>query len=194
MTSYSGSLLIVFSSSGQAPAILTHDALLKVVTLLTGRYSSVIKKRGNQTWIREIYRSLAVHDRGIQPNVEEQSSHGHGFAIDDPGGDDEEIQDDDELVLAALDSMDAIDVFKHGEQSNVHHSIIPTDNFLKLVELLLLIAAIDPQESISTFAAQLSDERVAQLRQTAKVRNLRWKSSHGSYFSLLIQKTANCLA
>ncbi|PVH97633.1 hypothetical protein DM02DRAFT_616421 [Periconia macrospinosa] len=92
---------------------------------------------------------------------------GKGFAIDAPEEGDEEDEEDDELVLAALDSMDAADVFKHGEQSDVHHSIIPTDNLLKLVELLLLIAPIDPQESVSSFVGKLTDERVDDLRRTA---------------------------
>ncbi|KAF2476431.1 restriction of telomere capping protein 5 [Lindgomyces ingoldianus] len=183
MASYLGA----FPFPSHAPAILTHEALLKVVTLLTERYGAVVKKRGRETWLRELYRSLAVYDRGVRQSMEDnQKAKGsdklggptiagatgaQGFAIDAPEDDDEgeEKDDDDELVLAALDSMDAIEVFKHGEQSNVHHSIIPTDNLLKLVELLLLIAPIDPQESLSTFASQLPDERVSELRETANV-------------------------
>ncbi|ORY19852.1 TLD-domain-containing protein [Clohesyomyces aquaticus] len=175
MASYLGA----FPFPSHAPAILTQEALLKVVTLLTERYGAVFKKRGREIWLRELYRSLAVYDRGLRPNTEapdeaerpEKPNNSQGFAIDAPedGEGEEQDEDDDELVLAALDSMDAIEAFKHGEQSNVHHSIIPTDNLLKLVELLLLIAPIDPQESLSTFASQLSDERVAELRQTANV-------------------------
>jgi hypothetical protein len=167
MASYLGA----FPFPSQAPAILTHEALLKVVTLLTERYGAVIKKRGRQTWLRELYRSLAVYDRGIRPNAEGGGLRGQGFAIDEAVDDNEseEDEEDDELVLSALELMDATDVFKHGEQSNVHHSIIPTDNLLKLVELLLLIAPLDPQESLSTFATQLSDERIAELRRTANV-------------------------
>lgn len=168
-----------FPFPSQAPAILTHEALIKVVTILTERYGAVIKKRQRQTWLRELYRSLAVYDRGIRSSVDDEkgkkdkekgvegSTNNQGFAIDAPEDEDEDVDpndEDDELVLAALDSMDAIDAFKHGEQSNVHHSIIPTDNFLKLIELLLLIAPIDPQESLSTFASDLSDERIARLR------------------------------
>lgn len=181
MASYLGA----FPLPSQAPAILTHEALLKVVTILTERYGAVLKKRGREIWLREIYRSLAIYDNGIRSGIEDKEkekagerstetkagSSSLGFAIDAPddgeeGGDEEE---DDELVLAALDSMDAIDVFKQGEQSNVHHSIIPTDNFLKLVELLLLIAPIDAQQSLSTLAPELSDNRIKNLRQTANV-------------------------
>ncbi|KAF1942140.1 restriction of telomere capping protein 5 [Clathrospora elynae] len=181
MASYLGA----FPLPSQAPAILTHEALLKVVTILTERYGAVIKKRGKEIWLGEIYRSLAIYDKGIRSSLEDQEkenadlkprrleegSSNLGFAIDAPddGNEEEGDEEDDELVLAALDSMDAIDAFKHGEQSNVHHSIIPTDNFLKLVELLLLIAPIDAQQSLSSLAPDLSDERVKELRQAANV-------------------------
>lgn len=183
MASYLGA----FPFPSQAPAILTSEALLKVVTILTERYGAVIKKKGREMWIRELYRSLAVYDRGVDivigddtegeraeisgdasGVVDTSGGDNKGFAVDEPTDDEgDQEDDDDELVLAALDSMDAIEVFKHGEKSNVHHSIIPTDNFLKLVELLLLIAPIDPQESLSTFATQMLDTRIAKLRRTA---------------------------
>lgn len=151
---------------------------------MTERFAVVLKKRSKELWLRELYRSLAVYDKIIRSVIEDQEKEGAsamqtdmertskslGFAIDAPDegeeGDDEE---DDELVLAALDSMDATEVFKQGEQSNVHHSIIPTDNFLKLIELMLLIAPIDPQQSISGLAPELSSTRVNELRQAANV-------------------------
>jgi hypothetical protein len=178
MASYLGA----FPFPSQAPAILTYEALLKVVTILTERYGAVIKKRGREIWLRELYRSLAVYDKGLRSSIEDQEKaaegkkatsaysggSSQGFAIDAPDdGEEDENDDDDELVLAALESMDSIDVFKHGEQSDVHHSIIPTDNLLKLVELLLLVAPIDAQQSLSTYVGQLSDKRVEDLRQTA---------------------------
>lgn len=164
---------------------------MKVVTLLTERYGIVLKKRGRKMWLAEIYRSLAVYDRGLQSpglekgdqsdsidNTEEsgsreaiaQSNKELGFAIDKPEDgfeDGNEMDEDDELVLAALDSMDASEVFKHGEQSNLHHSVIPSDNFLKLLQLLLLIAPMEPQDAMSTYASQLSEKRLKRLRETA---------------------------
>ena len=181
MASYLGA----FPFPSQAPAILTYEALLKVVTILTERYGAVIKKRGREIWLRELYRSLAVYDKGVRLSIEDKEKEkdgkkatsavggggsSQGWAIDAPeDGGEEENEDDDELVLAALESMDSIDVFKHGEQTDVHHSIIPTDNLLKLVELLLLIAPIDAQQSLSAYIGQLSDDRVQELRQTAHV-------------------------
>jgi hypothetical protein len=177
MASYLGA----FPFPSQAPAILTHEALLKVVTILTERYGAVIRKRGREVWLREIYRSMAVFDRGARISTDDKEkpeasetkapTSNLGFAIDAPEEDDDlgQTDEDDELVLAALDSMDAVEVFKHGEQSNVHHSIIPTDNLLKLTQLLLLIAPIDPQQSLATFASQLSDDRIQQIRETAAI-------------------------
>ncbi|KAF2132281.1 restriction of telomere capping protein 5 [Dothidotthia symphoricarpi CBS 119687] len=179
MASYLGA----FPFASQAPAILTHEALLKVVTILTERYGAVVKKRGRELWLRELYRSMAIYDNGIRPSLEETendisksggtkgSSSNLGFAIDAPGGDEEDGQEeeDDELVLAALESMDALETFRHGEQSHIQHSMIPTDNLLKLVELLLLIAPIDAQQSISTLAPEMSDDRVEELREVANV-------------------------
>ena len=178
MSSYLGA----FPFPSQAPAILTYEALLKVVTILTERYGAVLKKRKREIWLRELYRSLAVHDKGLKQDVADKTKEkekdvqggsggggNQGFAIDAPEEGEEDEDEDDELVLAALDSMDAVEVFKHGEHSDVHHSIIPTDNFLKLVELLLLIAPIDAQESLSTFAGELTKERIENLRQTASV-------------------------
>jgi hypothetical protein len=180
MASYLGA----FPLPSQAPAILTHDAMIKVVTILTERLAAVLKKRSKELWLRELFRSLAIYDKGIRSVIEGQekerasttqtdmrtTSKSLGFAIDAPDeGEGEDDEEDDELVLAALDSMDATEVFKQGEQSNVHHSIIPTDNFLKLIELMLLIAPIDPQQSISSLAPELSSTRVDELRRAANV-------------------------
>jgi hypothetical protein len=180
MASYLGA----FPLPSQAPAILTNEAMLKVVTIMTERFGVVLKKRSRELWLRELYRSLAIYDKGIRAEIEDKekeaasderkekatSGSSLGFAVDMPDdGDEGDEQEDDELVLAALDSMDATEVFKQGEQSNVHHSIIPTDNLLKLVELLLLIAPIDPQQSISSLAPDLTSDRVAELRQAANV-------------------------
>ncbi|KAJ4286326.1 Restriction of telomere capping protein 5 [Kalmusia sp. IMI 367209] len=175
MTSYLGA----FPFPSQAPAILTYEALLKAVTIFTQRHGAVIKKRKREIWLKEIFRSLAVHDRGLTtddtgqatepPAIASGTGSSQGFAIDVPVEDEAETEEDEEFVLAALDSMDAVEVFKHGEHSDVpmHQLIIPTDNFLKLVELLLLVAPMDAQESLSTFAGQLTHGHIEGLRNTA---------------------------
>lgn len=176
-----------FPFPSQAPAILTSDNLLKVVTLLTRRHTPVLGKKGDAVWTREIYRSLAVYDRGVQAATKERKSADgeeakgqeaesgsakpyEGFAIDAPVDDEGEEDDEDdgnELVLAALDSMDAIDVFKQGEESNLHHSIIPTDNFLRLIQLLLFVAPLEAQDDLSVYSLQLTEKRLRGLRETA---------------------------
>ncbi|KAL9095936.1 MAG: hypothetical protein Q9165_001934 [Trypethelium subeluteriae] len=174
-----------FPFPSQAPAILTADALLKVVTLLTGRYTKVLK-RGKGQWTRILYQSLAVYDRKSlhirddqdgRPNLDELDHSGDpkqatqskssGFSVDQSTGDDEDLEDDDDLTLAALDSLDAIGVFQEAEKINLLRSIIPSDNFLKLLELLLLVAPLDAQQDLSAHASELSDKRIAAIRQTA---------------------------
>jgi hypothetical protein len=201
-----------FPFPSQAPAILSLEALLKVVTILTERYGAVIRKPGREMWMRELYRSLAVYDRGIRTSLEGSEDKGvedkddkskesdatgnEGFAVDVPEDDEGEgDNEDDELVLAALDSMDAIEVFKHGEQTNVHHSIIPTDNLLKLIELLLLVAPIHPQQSLSKFIPQLSDARIEELRRVGSyiMSSFGVENNPGVSFRTFIAVITSCL-
>lgn len=183
MASYLGA----FPFPSQAPAILTCENLLKVVTLLTRRYSPVLGKKGDRVWIAEIYRSLAVYDRGLSApssptttrpaagsdtgtsdkDAESTSDSYTGFAVDAPADDDGDEDDGDELVLAALDSMDVNEVFKQGENTKTQHSVIPTDNFLRLLQLLLFIAPLESQDDLALYGAQLTDERLKGLRDTA---------------------------
>lgn len=178
MASYLGA----FPFPSQAPAILTKDNLLKVVTLLTRRHTPVLGRKGDAVWIRELYRSLAVYDKGLQQAAKEENNSADakdtedgsaeaadyaGYAIDAPVDDEGEDDDGDELVLAALDTMDAIEVFKQGEKPNLHHSLIPTDNFLRLIQLLLFIAPMEAQDDLAVYSLQLSDRRLRGLRGTA---------------------------
>lgn len=138
-----------------APSILTFEAMLKVVVIMTERYGKVLSK-GKADRNKLLFRSLAVFDRGksttykrssqITPNLtskeeankelvgsanEKPSSHLSGFPIDQAANDDDEEEDDDELALAALESLDAIEVFKHDRRvdSKISHVQIPSDNF-----------------------------------------------------------------
>ncbi|KAL1614122.1 Restriction of telomere capping protein 5 [Diplodia seriata] len=178
MASYLGA----FPFPSQAPAILTSDNLLKVVTLLTRRHTPVLGKKGDAVWIREIYRSLAVYDRGLQQatkdaedadgdNSQDRETQAvaayDGFAVDAPVDDEDDEDDGDALALAALDSMDAVEVFKQGEQSTLSHSIIPTDNFLRLIQLLLFVAPLEAQDDLAVYGLQLTDKRLKGLRETA---------------------------
>ncbi|MCJ1376403.1 Restriction of telomere capping protein 5 [Loxospora ochrophaea] len=174
-----------------APSILTADALLKVVVVMTERYGRILK-RGRADRNKLLFRSLAVFDRRMssaheRPSLETaqmaeeyneslpetKKSHFAGFSIDEPG-DENEDEDDDELALAALESLDAIEVFKHDQRSDtkIHHAQIPLDNFRSLLMLLLVIAPLNAQESLSRYAESLSEERLKRLRRVAD--NILW--------------------
>ncbi|KAI9727851.1 MAG: Restriction of telomere capping protein 5 [Cirrosporium novae-zelandiae] len=192
MTTYLGA----FPFPSLAPSILTFEALIKVVVIMTERYEKVLK-RGKSDRNKLLFRSLAVYDRHSsistteklpeldkgeekgQPEVndagsaegavEEIRSHVAGFTIDEPANDDEEDEDDDELALSALESLDAIEVFKHDHRADtkIHHAQIPADNFRRLLMMLLVIAPLGPQENLAKLAEGLTDERMASLRKVA---------------------------
>ncbi len=186
MTTYLGA----FPFPSLAPSILTIEAMLKVVVIMTERYGRILK-RGKTDRNKLLFRSLAVFDRRMssvneKPSPEALSdlreedaaveespekvsrSHIAGFSIDEPANDEEE-EDDDELALAALESLDAIEVFKYDQRADtkIHHAQIPADNFKKLIMLLLVIAPLDAQENLSSHAQQLTEARLENLRQVA---------------------------
>jgi len=173
-----------------APCILTIDALLKVVVIMTERYGKVLK-RGKSDRNKLLFRSLAVFDRrmssvyekppqdvleGLKEEkaandsaIESPRSHVAGFSVDDPANDEDEEEDDDELALAALDSLDAIEVFKQDQRDDtkIHHAQIPVDNFRRLIMLLLVIAPLDAQESLTKYAQRMAEAKVEDLRRVA---------------------------
>ena len=150
-------------------------------------------KNGKANRNKLLFRSLAVFDRRMSSVHEKPpqealdalqegkpepgkkavtspiQSHAPRFSIDQPINDDEEDEDDDELALAALDSLDAIEVFKLDQRADtkIHHSQIPVDNFRRLLMLLLIIAPLDAQESLSGHAQRLTAARVEGLRRVA---------------------------
>ena len=186
MASYLGA----FPFPSLAPSILTIDAMLKVVVIMTGRYGKVLKG-GTSDRNKLLFRSLAVFDRRMSSvyekpprdeleaikgekafdgsAIETPRSHVAGFPVDSPANDDEEEEDDDQLALAALDSLDAIEVFKQDQRTDtkIHHAQIPVDNFRRLVMLLLVIAPLNSQESLSQHAQQLTETRIEGLRRIA---------------------------
>ncbi|KAK6380217.1 Restriction of telomere capping protein 5 [Exophiala oligosperma] len=177
-----------------APCILTRENMLKVITIMTGRYKKVLR-RGDQDKAKLLFRSLAVFDRKAsvalsskdKPSMDDvireqlpedmleqreaaegSRSHPSGFAIDEPLNDDED-EDDDDLALAALDSLDAIEVFKHDQKTDrkIHHAMIPVENFKKLVMLLLLIGGIEPLTPLGSYGESLDEERLQALSTSA---------------------------
>ncbi|MCJ1245242.1 Restriction of telomere capping protein 5 [Trapelia coarctata] len=172
-----------------APCILTIEAMVVVVVIMTERYGKVLKK-GKADRNKLLFRSLAVFDRrvgsvqGLDTKVLEEAtkeemsktedttdvSHSHvtGFSVDIPG-DEEEDDDDDGLALAALDSLDAIEVFKHDQRADrkIINSQIPIDNFRRLLMLLLVIAPLQSQDNLSKFGESLTETRLEGLRRVA---------------------------
>ncbi|KAN0092272.1 TLD domain containing protein [Hyaloscypha variabilis] len=176
MISYLGA----FPFGQDAPVVLGFEQMIMVVVIMTQRYQRVLKK-GNRDRTKLFFRSLAVYDRGESQNNEEKPetneetqkdegasatrSHVAGFTVDDAANDEEE-EDDDDLALAALESLDAIEVFRHGD-APITQASIPSDNLKKLIMLLLLIAPLGTQESLARHAERLSGDQLESLRRTA---------------------------
>jgi hypothetical protein len=185
MVSYLGA----FPFLQDAPAVLGLEQMVMVVTILTERYRRVLTS-GAANRRKLLFRSLAVYDRKLsemqpdecakssvetdrsrtsqQGNAAPIAASPSGFAIDKPGDDEDPgLDDDDELVLAAFDSLDYISAFKHGGHPITHGAMIPADNLRKLIMLLLLVAPLGPQESLSSYSSRLSGDELEHLRKTA---------------------------
>jgi hypothetical protein len=169
-----------FPFPSQAPAILTNEALLRVVVVLTRRYTKVLRSVNEGTWEREIWRALAVVDRSLDV-LEVKRGEDHelptdddaanatikGFDVDQPKDDPEESDDEDGLVLAAFDAMDATEAFRHGELT-AQHALVPTDNFQALVMFLLLIAPLSSREPLKRYSDSIEEDTLEELRSHAQ--------------------------
>ncbi|KAL1965910.1 hypothetical protein VTN77DRAFT_5043 [Rasamsonia byssochlamydoides] len=176
MVSYLGA----FPFQTLAPSVLTFEAMVKVVVLLTERYGKVLR-RGRKDRIKLLFGSLAdVARRDVEKKVgsdepapsssaDKPASHAPGFAIDEPANDDDDEEDDDDLALTALESLDAIEVFKHDQRIDraVYEARISLDTFRRLLMLLLVIAPLKPLESVSKHTFHLSQDQLAAVRREA---------------------------
>lgn len=169
-----------------APSVLTFEAMVKVVVLLTERYGNVLR-RGRKDRIKLLFGSLADvgrKDMGQTPdkNTDKESSasqeetepcpaksHAPGFSIDEPSNDEYDEDEDDDLALAALESLDAIEVFRHDHRVDrmVYETRISVDTFRRLLMLLLVIAPLKPLEPVKTYASDLGSERIDAIRKEA---------------------------
>lgn len=178
MISYIGA----FPFLEDAPAVLEFPQMIMVVSIMTERYRKILAK-GSSNRRKLLFKSLAVFDRKISEIEKSPSagtdglpaarSHAPGFAVDTAGEDEEEggdDDDDDELVLAAFDSLDLNAAFKTGDAhaATTHGAMIPADNFRRLLMLLLLIAPMDAQENLSTYADRVIGDELESLRETAE--------------------------
>jgi hypothetical protein len=183
------SFIGAFPFLDDAPAVLGLEQMIMVITLLTERYRRVLA-RGATNRRKLLFRSLAVYDRklselrpaergevtdgdgqkgaGPNGNVPPAAASPRGFSVDEPRDDeDPELDDDDDLVLAAFDSLDYLRAFKHESQPPTQGAMIPTDNLRKLIMFLLLIAPLDAQENLSSYSSRLAGDELANLRETA---------------------------
>ncbi|CAI7663025.1 unnamed protein product [Penicillium glandicola] len=159
-----------------APSVLTFEAMVKVVVLLTERYGKALK-RGHKDRTKLLFGSLADVGRRtpIESNgeatTEEEAGHSHalGFSIDEPANDEYDEDEDDDLALAALESLDAIEVFKHDHRvdKTVYETRISTDTFRRLLMLLLVIAPLKPLESLNVYTSGLDDGRMESVKKEA---------------------------
>lgn len=163
-----------------APCIVTREALLKVITLLTGRHSRVLKG-GHQDRNTLLFRSLAIFDRLNDPDksfpseketareAKDEKPTVTGFAIDQPD-DEAEDEDDDGLVLAALDALDAIEVFGDLQKSTrkIHRAHIPVKNLERLLMLMLAFAPLTVQGNIAQCCGRMEPAYNAALERSVR--------------------------
>lgn len=162
-----------------APSVLTFEAMVKVVVLLTDRYGKVLR-RGRRDRIKLLFGSLADVGRinrtpgdkevlrpvPISPTLDR--SHTPGFSVDDPANDnDDDDDDDDDLALAALEALDAIEVFRQDQRIDraVYEARISVNTFRRLLYLLLILAPLGPLESVPKFTFNIADDQMAAVRQ-----------------------------
>ncbi|KAF7718030.1 Uncharacterized protein PECH_002362 [Penicillium ucsense] len=173
-----------------APSVLTFEAMVKVVVLLTERYGKVLR-RGRKDRTKLLFGSLAdvgrkhvgqpadsteTTKKSTSENVEEElcpaKSHAAGFSIDEPANDEYDEDEDDDLALAALESLDAIEVFKHDHRvdKTVYETGISHDTFRRLLMLLLVIAPLKPLERVDKYMAYsgLDPGRASEIRKEAE--------------------------
>ncbi|RAL15928.1 TLD domain-containing protein [Aspergillus homomorphus CBS 101889] len=165
-----------------APSVLTFDAMVKVVVLLTERYGKVLR-RARRDRIRLLFGSLAdVGRKDVEksstssdmfgedvPNATTSSSHAPGFAVDAPANDGYEDEEDDDLALAALESLDAIEVFKHDSRVDraVYEARVSDNTFRRLLMLLIVISRLRSIESAAVYTSNLSGTRMDSIRKEA---------------------------
>ncbi|KAL4998781.1 TLD-domain-containing protein [Aspergillus recurvatus] len=160
-----------------APSVLTFEAMIKVAVLLTGRYGKVLR-RGRKNRIRLLFGSLAdVARKEIEKPAENEgkgedtpaSSQARGFDIDAPANDNYDEEDDDDLALTALESLDAVEVFKHDSRidKRIYEARISMATFRRLLMLLLVIAPLKPLEDVFNYTADLNEGRMRSVREEA---------------------------
>ncbi|PLB54544.1 restriction of telomere capping protein 5 [Aspergillus steynii IBT 23096] len=168
-----------------APSVLTFEAMVKVVVLLTERYGKVLR-RARKDRIRLLFGSLAdvgrrdidkpTADENLDENPDDNKNddpfvktYASGFSIDAPANDSYEEEDDDDLALAALESLDAIEVFRHDSRIDkaVYEARISVATFRRLLMLLLVISPLKSLQPVRMYTSDLSESRMESVRKEA---------------------------
>lgn len=168
-----------------APSVLTFEAMVKVAVLLTERYGKVLR-RGRKDRVKLLFGSLADVGRkdagapgdlkaeaddqtAIEEAQTESLSHAPGFSIDEPANEEYDEDEDDDLALAALESLDAIEVFKHDHRVDrtVYETRISIDTFRRLLMLLIVIAPLKSLESVKIYTTDLGTCRIEECQRAA---------------------------
>ncbi|RMZ86878.1 hypothetical protein DV736_g5898, partial [Chaetothyriales sp. CBS 134916] len=140
-----------FPFPSMAPVILTREAMLKVITILTGRYKKILK-RGDKDKMKLLFRSLAVFDRrssigtssSKKPNVTDVTDEGKkGEAT---------------VIETRHDSK---------VDRKINHATIPAENLKNLVMLLLLLGGLEAQTPLAAYADNLDEHNLSSLEQSA---------------------------
>ncbi|PFH58112.1 hypothetical protein XA68_14137 [Ophiocordyceps unilateralis] len=175
MLSYLGA----FPFLHDAPVVLELAPLIMVIVIMTDRYRRVLA-RGATDRTKLLFKSLSVYDRKASAASHTRprslappdASHPQGFAVDAPGDEnaieDDDADDDDDLVLTAYELLHVTETTGQVGSSEFHSAVIPTDNFRKLLMLLLLAAPLDGRESLSQYSSRVSDDHLEILRSTAE--------------------------
>lgn len=173
MISYLGA----FPFCQDAPTILGSNQMIMVIVIMTKRYQKVLRKDIHY-YTKILFRSLAIYDRNDLPrksNVPDNGDMKQGTnksqlnleaRSEATANDKGEEEDDDNLASAALDLICSTKSSKISEIP-ISQISIPSDNFRKLILLLLLMAPLSSHESLSVHYERLLEERLGGLRRTA---------------------------
>lgn len=150
-----------------SPTILGLEQMVMVVTLLTGRYQRVLAG-GAKSRAKLLFKSMAIYDR---KSADTRADTGQDSGEVKPG-EDADQDEDDELVLEALDylgtgTVRATEGTTEGPLTT-RKIIVPAENFRKLIMLLLLAAPLGPQEDLSIYSDRTSGSQLESLRSTAE--------------------------
>ncbi|KAK4452126.1 restriction of telomere capping protein 5 [Podospora aff. communis PSN243] len=153
-----------------APAVLGAEQMIIVITIMTKRYERVLAK-GAADRRKLLFRSMAVYDRkqpGPSENPGPSEAKLSGGDRGHEGDEDSNEEEPDELVLETLDYLDYGKFFKQQDSPSLHGALVPADNLRKLIMLLLLVASLDAQESLSLYSDRVSGDALHRLRSTAE--------------------------